>query len=256
MRCFKIIVVSLFFLNGCYDKIAEEGDKLYNEKKYHKAVDYYERYIKLNSKKRTPQLEEVIYKTATIYNLYLSRCDNSKRYFELLIRTFPNTKYKDEATFRSIFCPNYIYPQNRRYVLGDSQSYGKNAREVISIIGKSFSEINFISEIYAGKKLISRNRKKYVIRGMDVFEKNTHHTDILIKYPVEDGARFEYHNSVVEIKRVDSVEVKAGVFTNCIAVKRLIKGTNIGNIYYMAPEIGKILITSYYESSKIYHIIF
>lgn len=249
-----LLTFSITFFTGCYDRLydrlVEQGDKLYDEKRYDQAVKYYEKYIELKKNSNSDKVEEVIYKAATIYNLIFNNCENSKHYFELLVRNFPNSKYKDESVFRSIFCPNYIYPQHTKYIFGDSQSYGKNAREIVKISKKNFSEINFISEIYAGRKLITKNKKKYFIKDMNIFEENNNLQEVLIKYPLEKNLKFEYHNMIVEIEKIASVKVKAGIFTNCIAIKKIIKGSNIGNIYYMAPEIGKILISSFYEGKE------
>lgn len=250
MEKLYFIVGVFLFTAGCYNKIVEEGDKLYNEGRYSEAVRYYEKYIQLKKKLKSTKEEELLYKIATIYNLHLYSCQDSKRYFELLVKSFPNSKYKEEAVFRSIFCPNYIYPKHKKYILGDSQSYGKNAQEVIRINKKSFSEIDFISEVYAGKKLLSKTNKRYLIKEMDIFEKSSTNQQLLLKYPLEKNMRFEYNNTSITIEKVGKVEVKAGIFTNCIAVKNLIKGSDIGNIYYMAPEIGKILISSFYEGKE------
>ncbi|MGC9069726.1 MAG: hypothetical protein ACP5IO_00230 [Elusimicrobiales bacterium] len=242
--------VTLFsiLISGCANDLIKEADRLYELKRYNEAVSYYEKYIKI--KKNTPLTEYAAYRAAMIYQIVFNSCEKSSKYFEFIVRNFPDSKYSKEARFRAIFCPNYFYPTHRKYVLADSQTYGKNAREIIKIQNKTFTQIDTISEIYAGKKLLTSVKKSYLIKGSDVFEKTDKNYSLLFKYPFKNNTSYEEKDVLTSYANIERVETKAGVFTNCIAVKKELKKNHTGNIYYYAPEIGKILVTSFYNDKE------
>ncbi len=156
----------------------------------------------------------------------------------------------EEAKFRAVFCPNYFYPAHKKYILADSQTYGKNAMEIIKVKRKTFYKIDTVSEIYAGKKLLSSTNKSYLIKGSDVLEKTDKKNSLLFRYPFKYNTTIEEDGIATSYNRVDKVEVKAGVFTNCLAVKKGPLKQDTGIIYYYAPEIGKILVTSFYKGNE------
>ncbi len=242
-----LLIISIFMW-GCDDLLIKEADKLYDYGKYTQAVSYYEKYI--NIKKNTELSEYAAYRAATIYHKFLSNCNKSSYYFEFIVKNFPNSKYLEEAKFRAVFCPNYFYPAHKKYILADSQTYGKSAREIIKVKRKTFYKIDTVSEIYAGKKLLSSLNKSYIVKGSDIFEKVNGKYSFLFKYPFKYNTTIEENDIITSYNRVDKVEVKAGVFTNCVAIKKERLKQNTGTIYYYAPEIGKILVTSFYKDNE------
>ncbi|MCX7641265.1 MAG: hypothetical protein N2Z20_01355 [Elusimicrobiales bacterium] len=244
----KNLLLSFLILSGCSEKILEQADKLYEENKLSEAIFYYEKYLQIS--KKPTKIEEALYKSGMIYNTFFNNCQKSKEYFESIVRNFPNSKYKEEAYFRAIFCPNYFYPAYKKIILGDSQSFGKNAKEVIIIKNKTFSQIDLISEIYAGKKLITKTHKKYLIKDLDFIEKTQTSIQLIIKYPIINKKYQEKDGTIVEIETNKTIITKAGTFSNCVLIKKHIPNSNTATLYYLAPEIGKILISSLYGNKE------
>ncbi len=212
-----LLTISLFMW-GCADLLVKEADNLYEAGKYSQAVLYYEKYISI--KRNTELSEYAAYRAATIYHKFLANCEKSSYYFEFIVKNFPKSKYMEEAKFRAVFCPNYFYPAHKKYILADSQTYGKNAMEIIKVKRKTFYKIDTVSEIYAGKKLLSSTNKSYLIKGSDVLEKTDKKNSLLFRYPFKYNTTIEEDGIATSYNRVDKVEVKAGVFTNCLAVKK------------------------------------
>ncbi|MCX7905275.1 MAG: hypothetical protein N2446_01070 [Elusimicrobiales bacterium] len=244
----KILLIGLFIFSSCSEKVLEQANKLYEENKFNEAISYYEKYLQIS--KNHIKLEEALYKVGIIYSVFLNNCQKSKKYFETIVKDFPNSKYKEEAYFRAIFCPNYFYPAYKKIILGDSQSFGKNAKEVIIIKNKTFSQIDLISEIYAGKKLLTKINKKYILKNLDFLEKTKNSTQTILKYPIFDKIYKESDGTIVEMQTNKVINTKAGVFKNCIVIKKTPPSSNTSTIYYLAPEIGKILISSLYENKE------
>lgn len=234
---------------GCStESILNEADKLFAEKKYSQALAYYEKYIQTSNNQKN--LAHALYKAGFINQVIFENCKSGSFFFETIVKKFPESDLSKEALFRTIFCPNYFYPTYNLYILGDSQSFGKNAKEIIRITKKNFFKIDFISEIYAGKKLISKDLKSYIVEENSIYEKSKAEKKLILKYPLDKNQNIKIDDRIIEIKTGIDVKVKAGFFSNCISIKTYQTNSKTGIVYYMAPEIGKILISSFYEDKE------
>lgn len=239
------IILNILFFSSCSKSILEQAEKLYQNKDYINAVKYYEKYYKLNKK----DSDYAAYMAGMIYSSYLGNCNQGIRAFEFLVKNYPESKYYQESYFRSFVCPNYIYPKYNTLVYGDSSSYGKNAREIINIKSKNFKRIDFISKIYAGKKLISTQKKYCIIKDNEVLDDKNR---LIIKYPLSNSWEYKLNSQkyFVKIENAGKIKVKAGEFENCIMIIEKGDSTVTENINYYAPEVGRILTTTRYNKKE------
>lgn len=243
----KKIFIIFLFLSSCSRSTFEQANKLYQEGKLIEAAEYFEKYYSENPHKL--EAEYSAYMSGIINSNY-GNCSKSSKDFEFIVKNFPKTKYYDEAIFRSVICPNYIYPKQNISYFGDSKSYGKNAIEILKFDRKSFSKIDITSKIYAGKKLINISKKYYLIKGFDIIEFDGKNSKIIIKYPLPNLWEGKMNGTEVryEARNIEKVSVKAGVFYNCIKVIETLGNTKIINYY--SPDIGRILTSSDFKGKE------
>ncbi|MEF3280018.1 MAG: hypothetical protein K6357_03525 [Elusimicrobiota bacterium] len=250
MRNSKILIF-LFLISACSSNLLKQAEKLYKQKRYPEAAKYFEKYY-LNYPKKE-KADYAAYYAGLIYSSKLYVCEEAKRSFEFLIKKFPKSQYYQESYFRFFICPNYVFPKYNKFYFGDSESYGKNASELIYITKKDYQKIDFTSKIYAGKKLLKTQKKQYIIDANRVLEKNeTGVSKIIINYSKEGIWKYSLNGQVYFAKMVyaGDIKVKAGEFSNCVKVMESVEGSNTKIITYYAPEIGKILTSSLYEDKE------
>jgi tetratricopeptide (TPR) repeat protein len=237
-----IILILINFIS-CKKDLLRQADKLYEEKRLFEALKYYEKFCEIH--KKTPQREYALYRIGLIL-AEIGECKKSSKTFEDLIKNFPLSHYRKEAEFRMIRCPNYFYSSYKKLYYGDSQSYGKNAREEIIYTHKDFKKIGFISRIYSGTKLLAKNNGEIIFNNTDVIEKINGRKKLIFTYtPYSNN---EKNNIKFKMEDVKELEVKAGKFYNCIKVI-----TNEGEIKianYYAPETGRILTSAISQGTE------
>jgi len=237
-----LILIILVTLVSCTKSLLSEADKLYNQEKYYEALKYYDKYLKIA--KENPKIEYALYK-AGISSAKIFNCSQSKNFFEKLLKKYPNSKYKDEAYFRIIVCPNYFYSKYTKLIYGDSESNGKNAQEKIIYTKKDFKKNIFISQIYSGKKLIAKRTGEIIFDGNLIKERVQGLEKIIFIY--NQPLNLNKNNIKFKVEEIKEVETAAGKFYNCIKV---ITGDEIKIANYYAPEIGRILTSSIYENKE------
>lgn len=253
LKSLTLIFILVLTVSCSGEKILEQADKLYKNKNYIEALKYYEKYYSKN--KSSTHTDYVLYMIGKIYNQEIGDCDKSSKFFEILIKEFPESKYREEAYFRHFICPNYIYPVDiKKLVYGDSQTYGKNAKEIIEILSKDYRKIKIKSKIFAGQKLVNSGIKEYLIYEDKIIETSKNQKKVILKYPIDKntfweekvaGLKYEF-----EVKKIDKIKVKAGVFRNCVKVIEKMKNAEGGIVNYYAPETGRILTTSIYREKE------
>ncbi len=238
-----ICVFILLFFSSCASNVLENAEKLYQQKRLPEAVIYYEKYYTENPK--SEKADYAAYMSGLI-NSSMANCSKAIKNFEFLIKTYPKSKYYEESYFRAFYCPNYIYPKHKTSYFGDSKSYGKNAMEIVNFNYKTFSQIDFLSRVYAGKKRISAQKKKYIINGVNIVEKSDYASNIIIKYPIPN--EWNEKNASYKSEIVGKISVKAGEFDNCLRVIQ--KNGEALTANYYAPDIGRILTSSIFRDKE------
>ena len=201
------------------------------------------------AKPRDPSAPKALLAAAGLYSLKLGLCAESKPLLERLAREYPAFKMPEDV-FRSIFiCPDY-FPSGPglKWTYGDSQTLGKNARQIVEVADHTSSGAVLKNTFYAGSTFVNSQKKSYRFSGMNFMEAQGANTTLLLSYPLEaakawssKGAegRLEFSVEQAGLK----VKVKAGEFENCVKVSRRAHGAPSWVNEYYAPWTGKILTT-------------
>ncbi len=223
----------------------DDAKKLEEDKKWIKAAEKYKNFALNNPE--NPNASEAFFRAARIYAEKYNLCQKSKPLLERLLRNYPDFKQRKEAERMIFFCPDYFpISIKRKWVYGDSQTLGKNMKQIVKVKactpGKAIVEVKF----YAGRKFIQKNEKKYIWDISYIKEKSTGTDFIVLKYPIRKKDRWkgrQNKNTVYfeVVKTGLSVKVAAGVFEGCVKIKQKIPGMTSWLYVYYAPWVGKIL---------------
>ncbi|OIO01865.1 MAG: hypothetical protein AUJ51_07380 [Elusimicrobia bacterium CG1_02_56_21] len=194
-----------------------------------------------------PDAPRALMAAAEIYSLQLGLCLESKPLLERLARDYPSFRMPEDV-FRSIFvCPDY-FPAGpgMKWVYGDSDTKGQNAREVVAVAVHSSQGSGVTSSFYAGTELVSGIKKTYRFAGMNFVEREAGLDTLILNYPLETGKTWASTGQEGRLKFLVektglTVKVKAGEFTDCIKVRRRAEGGSSWVYNYYAPWKGKIL---------------
>jgi len=241
-RLFYFYFLLFFSCSTDYFKEAEVLDK---QGKFLEAARYYEMFADKNPQHALADIS--LYRAALIYSEKFEMCSKSLKIFERLVRDYPKSRFRNDSYSRAFICPDY-FPINKisKWYYGDSQSYGKNARENI-FIKKRYENIEFLADyfLYAGNKLIDKNQIKYIFKDLSFWELSGKDRKLLLKYPIrKDDLWQSISNMIYKVMDTSvNVKVKAGNFENCIKIAQYQEKSNYKMIYYYAPDIGRVLTT-------------
>lgn len=194
-----------------------------------------------------PEAPRALLAAADIYALRLGACGESRPLLERLAREYPFFKMPEDVFRRIFICPDYFPAEpGRKWTYGDSQTFGRNARQEAQVTGRA-AEGAVISDVfYAGRALVSRRKKTCRFSGMNFMERQDRTETLLLSYPLEAGkawasagpeGRLEFLVEKTGLK----VKVKAGEFENCVKIRRRSAGMLSWILEYYAPWTGKIL---------------
>ncbi len=185
--------------------------------------------------------------SAQIYSLQLGLCSESRPLLERLAREYPSFKMPPDVFRRIFVCPDY-FPSapGLKWVYGDSQTLGRNARQVASIGGQTARGAELSSVFYAGDSVVSRQKKIYRYSGMGFVENQQGRDTLILDYPLEAGKTWTTSGPEGRLTfRVEkaglTVKVKAGEFQDCVKVSRRAAGLPSWIYEYYAPWTGKVL---------------
>ncbi len=240
----RYFCVLLLAAAGCAARY-EDGVVLERQGRLLQAVDRYKAFAAKNPS--APEAPKALMAAAQIYSLKLGLCAESKPLLERLARNYPAFKMPEDV-FRQIFvCPDY-FPAGpgTRWVYGDSQTLGQNARQVVEVTEHSVKASVIKSEFFAGSEKVSSQRKNYGFKNMNFIETQGGKDTLILDYPLEQGktwrsrgpeGRLEFRVEKTGLK----VKVKAGEFQDCVMVRRRANGGPSWINEYYAPWTGKIL---------------
>lgn len=199
------------------------------------------------AKPRAPEAPKALLAAAGIYALKLGLCAESKPLLERLAREYPDFKMPEDAFRRIFICPDY-FPSGPglKWTYGDSQTLGKNARQVAEVADHTSRGAVIVSAFYAGKEFVSRQKKFYRFSGMGFLENQDRKDTVILDYPLDPGRTWASAGAQGRLEfRVEQaglrVKVKAGEFENCVKVSRRSPGGQSWINEYYAPWTGKIL---------------
>ncbi|MBI4350282.1 MAG: hypothetical protein HY550_02480 [Elusimicrobia bacterium] len=194
-----------------------------------------------------PAAPKALLSAAEIYALKLGLCPESKPLLERLAREYPSFKMPEDVFRRIFVCPDY-FPAGpgSKWVYGDSQTLGQNARQVVEVTDLGAKGAAVKSTFYAGSEQVSSQRKAYRFAGLGFLENQDRKDTLILDYPLEAGKTWVSSGQEGRLEfRVEkagvSVKVKAGEFADCVKVRRRVAGAPSWIYEYYAPWTGKIL---------------
>ncbi len=238
------LYLSLLAAGGCAPRY-EDAVALEKQGRLLKAAQKYEAFSL--EKPEDPAAPKALLAAAGIYSLSLGLCSQSKPLLERLARDYPSFKMPAEVFRRIFVCPDYFPARpGLKWVYGDTETLGRNARQVVEVADRTAGGSVIKSVFYAGTEQVSSLRKIYRFDGMNFIERQGGKDTLILSYPVAAGktwvtsgpeGRLEFS---VE-KEGLNVKVKAGEFPNCIKLRRRVAGASSWIYEYYAPWTGKIL---------------
>lgn len=210
-----------------------------------KAAQKYEAFSA--ARPEDPAAPKALLAAAEIYALRLGLCGSSKPLLERLAREYPSFKLPEDVFRRIFVCPDY-FPAGpgSKWVYGDSQTLGQNARQVVVVEDRSAGGSRVKSAFYAGAELVSSQKKTYRFSGFGFLENQDRKDTLILAYPLEAGKTWVSSGPEGRLEfRVEkaglNVKVKAGEFANCVKVRRRVAGAPSWIYEYYAPWTGKVL---------------
>lgn len=239
-----LALLAAVLAGGCASRY-EDAVILQGQGRYAAAAPKFRDFALKNPK--APEAPKALLAAADIYAAKLGVCAESKPLLERLARNYPDF-HMPEDVFRRIFvCPDY-FPAGPglKWTYGDSQTLGRNARQETEIVGHTSKGAVLNSAFYAGKTLVSRQKKVYRFDGLKFLERQGGKETLVLDYPLESGKTWASSGPEGRLQfRVEavgqSVKVKAGEFSNCVKISRRVAGLPSWIYEYYAPWTGKVL---------------
>ncbi|OGR68769.1 MAG: hypothetical protein A2081_05115 [Elusimicrobia bacterium GWC2_61_19] len=238
------ILFLMILAGGCAARY-DDAVVLEQQGRYMKAAVKYKAFALGNPK--AAEAPKALRAAADIYALKLGVCAEAKPLLERLAREYPAFRMPEDVFRRIFICPDY-FPAGPglKWTYGDSQTLGKNARQQVEVVDHTAKGAVISSAFYAGRSLVSRQKKIYSFSSMNFMERQGGASTLILNYPLEAGkawmsagpeGRLEF---LVE-KTGQTVKVKAGEFAGCVKVRRRAVGTPSWITEYYAPWTGKVL---------------
>jgi hypothetical protein len=246
---YKFPFIIALFLLSCSNSYIEEAQKLEVQGKYLEAIDYYKKYA--NSVNDKEKAFDSLSKAAKLYRqLYL--CERASEIYETMSKNYGDNPKMEEARQDNFICPDYKPSKNlRKIVYGDSQSLGKNAREVISFSKSDDKKSSGTYVLYAGKRILDRGNISYYYQNFDLIFLKKNEKRILVQYPLKKDRQWQDNKKKYYIIGYGmEIETKAGKFKGCVAVAEKNNDIDFRQVSYYAPNIGRVLTTIESKSKK------
>jgi len=223
----------------------DDAAALQRQGRYLKAAQEYSLFA--SAKPDDPRAPEALLRSARIYAVDLGLCAQSLPLLEKLARSYAAFKIPPED-FRSIYiCPDYFpAADGRAWIYGDTQTFGRNARQILQVTSAREGTAEARYSLYAGDTLVNRQKRGYAYAGLSFFEKQGGFRTNILVYPLEKGKTWQSRGAEGRLEfRVEAaglkVKVKAGDYDNCVKVRRRVTGSPSWIYDYYAPWTGKVL---------------
>lgn len=196
---------------------------------------------------QAPQAPKALMAAAEIYSLKLGLCAESRPLLENLARNYREFKMPADV-FRQIFiCPDYFpVGPGLKWVYGDTETLGRNARQVTEVADHTARGAELRIAFYAGSTLVNKQKLLFRFSGLDFVERQEGKDTVLFRYPLEAGKTWDTVGQEGRLEfRVEQagvrVKVKAGEFEDCVKVRRRVAGQPSWVYEYYAPWKGRVL---------------
>lgn len=229
---------------GCSPRY-KDGVVLEEQGRYAQAAEKYKAFALKNP--TDTDAPKALQAAADLYAVKLGVCRQAKPLLELLVREYPAHKLPAD-TYRRIFvCPDY-FPAGAglKWTYGDSQTLGRNARQIVHVDDLTPKGAVVKSAFYAGTALVSSQKRTYRFADSDFIESQPGHATKILSYPLEAGKTWTSAGPEGKLEfRVEAeglkVKVKAGEFAGCVKIRRRAAGMPSWIYEYYAPWTGKVL---------------
>ncbi|MHB0996808.1 MAG: tetratricopeptide repeat protein [Elusimicrobiales bacterium] len=242
----KFILVMLLCAAGwgCSPRY-KDGVALEEQGRYAQAAEKYKVFALENP--TDPDAPKALQSAADLYAVKLGVCREAKPLLELLVREYPQHKLPGDIYRRIFVCPDYFpVGPGLKWTYGDSQTLGRNARQIVQVTDHTSKGAVVKSSFYAGTTLVSSQKRTYRFSDADFVETQAGHAARILSYPLEAGkawassgpeGRLEFLVEGTGLK----VKVKGGEFYGCVKVRRRVAGMPSWIYEYYAPWTGKVL---------------
>ncbi|OGR44315.1 MAG: hypothetical protein A2X35_02505 [Elusimicrobia bacterium GWA2_61_42] len=240
----SFLFLILLAAGGCADRY-EDAVVLEEQGRFLKAAAKYKAFALENPK--AADAPKALLAAANLYALKLGVCHESKPLLERLARDYPSFNMPEDVFRRIFVCPDY-FPAGPglKWTYGDSQTLGKNARQEVAVVDHTSRGAVISSAFYAGRSLVSRQKKAYRFSSMNFMERQDRGETLILNYPLETGKAWTSSGPEGRLEfRVEAtgqkVKVKAGEFAGCVKIRRRSPGMPSWILEYYAPWTGKVL---------------
>lgn len=254
MRAFPLFFTLCSFLvsAGCGDTEFRSARKAEKLGRYPTAIEEYEKFFQKDT--ANPKSAEALFRIGEIYRTVLKDYVRARLYFEKVSTQYKQSPWSLQAEIGYMNSPDYfplVSGFKRR--IGDSASGGNHMQmeESFHPIKESALRLKMERQIYAGETQVGKKEYLYEKKDRELreFSPGNEQYSVILRYPPEQNLKWE---TLREGKRVvftiesdrQTIEIKAGIFTNCLKVKNQFVDTKHSWRYdYYAPEAGLILMS-------------
>lgn len=199
------------------------------------------------AKPADPRAPDALLKSAELYGVELGLCEQSRPLLERLARNYRGFKIPEQDYRRIFICPDYFpAAYGSAWTYGDTQTSGRNARQEIEITAVKAGAADASYALYAGRTLISRQKRRYAFSGFSFSERQGGFDTMILGYPLEKGRTWDSRGPEGRLQFLVEgtglkIKVKAGEFDNCVKIRRRVPGQPSWIYEYYAPWKGKVL---------------
>lgn len=240
------------------------SSQLGRAKKLEKKGKYYEAWQKYQAVAARhpghPTAPEALFRSGWLAQRHMDDCFMATAFYDRVLESYPQSEpWAKAAVHLKNNCPDYfpLWPQ-MRWVEGDSESKGKNARietECVSVDGGKKdmpSQKGILKRTYfAGDNKFKTTAflyKKEAEELLEFLSEEDPRAKVILKWPLEVGTRWatkmegrQFNYDIVAIDK--KVEVAAGSFDQCVQVRSSIEGLGGATMEYYAPGVGRVMTT-------------
>lgn len=226
------------------------------KEQYQRAWELYQEFAAQYPKH--PAAPEAMFRAGWLAQKRLGDCVAAKAFYESVVTQYPqSTPWAARAAYFRNNCPDY-FPliKGFRWIEGDSETHGKNARiEVVckSPVGKRAADYTGVLEktFYAGEskfKTIPLHYKKTDQELTEYESDQDPRSKTVLMWPLSTDTKWitKFANKTFryEIVAIDkTIKVQAGEFSNCVQVRSSVEGLSGATNEYYAPDVGRVLVT-------------
>ena len=229
---------------GCSPRYGD-GVALQEQGRFAQAAEKYKVFALKNP--THPDAPKALQAAADLYAVKLGVCRRAKPLLELLVREYPAHRLPEDIYRRIFVCPDY-FPAGPglKWTYGDSQTLGRNARQVVEVTDHTSRGAVVKNAFYAGTSLVSSQKRTYRFADSDFLESQAGRATKILSYPLEAGKAWTSSGPEGKLEfRVEAaglkVKVKAGEFYDCVKVRRRTAGMPSWIYEYYAPWTGRVL---------------